>query len=172
MSRFTKDVTKIIVSVLSIDMWRILNLGQIVAISNIWEEMLRMASSKDEKTLSRMNQILISGRIRKCAKKSISSISPETTCANNPFERRVALSEEIARFVVDVKELSKALSVPKESVQALKGVVGGKMLSRMKKESVDCPVRNTTIPFILCFSCDNFLRRVKGKVDCKGGRLQ
>jgi len=82
------------------------------------------------------------------------------------------LSEEVARFVVDVKALSKALSVPKESVQALKGVVGGKMLARMKKESVDCPVKNTTISFILCFSCDNFLRRVKGKVDCRGDKLQ
>lgn len=82
------------------------------------------------------------------------------------------MSEEVARFVVDVKALSKALPIPKESVQALKGVVGGKMLARMKKESVDCPVKNTTTSFILCFSCGNFLRRVKGKVDCKGDKLQ
>jgi len=82
------------------------------------------------------------------------------------------LSEEVGRFVVDVKALPKALPVPKESVQALKGVVGGKMLARMKKESVVCPVKNTTISFILCFSCGNFLRRVKGKVDCKGDKLQ
>jgi hypothetical protein len=119
-----------------------------------------------------MNQILIRSRIRKCVKKSISSISPEITCASNPFERCIALSEEVARFVVDVKALSKALYVPKESVQALKGVVGGKMLARMKKESVDCPVENTTISFILCFSCNNFLRRVKGKVDCRGDKLK
>jgi len=131
-----------------------------------------MAGSSDEQILSRMNQILIRSRIRKCVKKSISSISLERTCASNRFERRVALSEQAARFVVDVKALSKALSVPKESVQALKGVVGGKMLARMKKESVDCPVENATISFILCFSCNNFLRRVKGKVDCKGDRLQ
>lgn len=82
------------------------------------------------------------------------------------------MSEEVTRFVVDVKALSKALSVPKESVQALKGVVGGKMLARMKKESVDCPVKNTTVSFILCFSCDNFLRRAKGRVDCRGDKLQ
>jgi len=82
------------------------------------------------------------------------------------------LSENVPRFVVDVKSVPKALPVPKESAHALKGVVGGKTLARMKKESVDCPVKNTTMSFIVCFSCDNFLRRVKGKVDCKGDILQ
>jgi len=90
----------------------------------------------------------------------------------NQLERLVELSEEIARFAVDVKALERALPIPKESVQALKGVVGGKMLARMKKESVDCPVKNTATSFILCFSCGNFLRRVKGKVDCKGDKLR
>ena len=90
----------------------------------------------------------------------------------NQLKERAALSEDVARFVVDIKAVPKALPVPKESVQALKGAVGGKTLARMKKESVDCPVKNTTMSFIICFSCNNFLRRVKGKVDCKGDKLQ
>ena len=127
---------------------------------------------KNEQILSRTNQIISKSATRKCVKKSISSISSERICLRNRFQGHVALSEEVARFVVDVKTLSKALPVPKEGVQALKGVASGKMLARMKKESVDCPVKNTAMSFILCFTCDNFLRRVKGKVDCKGGNLQ
>ena len=82
------------------------------------------------------------------------------------------MSDDVPRFVVDVKTFGKALPVPKETVQALKGVVGGKTLARMKKEGVDCPMKNTMMSFVVCFSCDNFLRRVKGKVDCKGDKLQ
>lgn len=73
-----------------------------------------------------------------------------------------------AKYSVEIKPLDKAIPVPKQSVQNLKGAVGGKLLSRMKKEAVNCPVKEKTISFIECFTCNNFLRRVKGTVGCKG----
>ncbi|WP_309493408.1 hypothetical protein [Candidatus Hecatella orcuttiae] len=69
---------------------------------------------------------------------------------------------------VEVKILQKPLRVPKEKLGELKGTVSGSLLSRMKKEAVDCPVKGETLPFIECFTCENFLRRVKGHVHCRG----
>lgn len=76
-----------------------------------------------------------------------------------------------ARYVVEVQSVPKALPVPKETIQLLKGAAGGKLLSKMKKEAVDCPVMAKAVSFVICFACPNFLRRVKGKVDCKGDPL-
>jgi len=67
---------------------------------------------------------------------------------------------------VDVKTSSRRMKVPKEKVDALKGVVGGKTLARMKREYVECPVTTTTRCFAECFTCANFVRRMKGKVYC------
>jgi hypothetical protein len=73
-----------------------------------------------------------------------------------------------AKYQVQVKLLERAIPVSKDFVKDLKGAVGGKLLSRMKKEAVDCPVRGKAVSFVECFSCKNFLRRVKGTVGCKG----
>jgi len=73
-----------------------------------------------------------------------------------------------AKYSIQIRPLEKALPVPKEFVQDLKGAVGGKLLSRMKKEALDCPVKAKTISFAECFTCQNFLRRMKGTVGCKG----
>ena len=67
---------------------------------------------------------------------------------------------------IDINISEKRMKVPKEKVQALKGSVGGKMLSKMKKECVDCPVTLTSVSFVECFTCDKFVRRIKGKVHC------
>ncbi|MEM3507238.1 MAG: hypothetical protein QW589_04520 [Candidatus Bathyarchaeia archaeon] len=72
------------------------------------------------------------------------------------------------KYTLEIKNTSKPLKVPKESLKELKGIIKGKLLANMKKEVVDCPVKNKTVAFIECFSCKNFLRRVKGKVDCQG----
>ena len=78
-------------------------------------------------------------------------------------------SQEIrAKYVVEIKPVDRAIATPKEFVQELKGAVGGKQMARMKKEAVDCPVLVKTVSFVQCFACPNFLRRVKGHVDCKG----
>ena len=73
-----------------------------------------------------------------------------------------------AKFVVQVIVPDKATPVPKQHVQDLKGVAGGKQLARMKKEAVDCPVLGRKVSFVQCFACPNFIRRVKGQVGCRG----
>lgn len=75
------------------------------------------------------------------------------------------------RYVVKVVELDKPMKVSKEAQESLKGVATGKMLARMKKEAVDCPVLNRRMPFLECFSCRNFQRRFKGEVHCIGEPL-
>ena len=80
------------------------------------------------------------------------------------------MSEDLpqAKYVVEVTVPEKSTPTPKQYVQDLKGVVGGKQLARMKKEAVGCPVLAKTVSFAQCFACPNFIRRVKGKVDCRG----
>ena len=45
-----------------------------------------------------------------------------------------------AKYNVPVRLAEKAIRVPKELVTNLKGAAGGKLLARMKKEALDCPV--------------------------------
>lgn len=73
-----------------------------------------------------------------------------------------------AKFLVEVKLGEKAFRVPAEVTKSVKGVISRKMLSRMKKEFVNCPVTTSAVPFLLCFTCPSFLRRVKGMVHCLG----
>jgi len=73
-----------------------------------------------------------------------------------------------ARYRVAVRIPEKPVKVSKERMGELRGVVKGALLVRMKREAVECPLRGETIAFIECFTCDNFLRRVKGEVDCRG----
>jgi hypothetical protein len=73
-----------------------------------------------------------------------------------------------AKFVVDIFSPDRPPPTPKQYVDDLKGVAGGKQIARMKKEAVACPVLNKTVSFVQCFACPNFIRRIKGKVDCRG----
>ena len=72
------------------------------------------------------------------------------------------------KYLVDIFMPPKAIPSPKESLEAIKGAVKGKMLAKMKKEAVDCPVKLKMVSFVECFTCQNFNRRVRGKVGCKG----
>jgi len=72
------------------------------------------------------------------------------------------------KYAVEVFEVPKAIPAPKESLEAIKGAVKGKALARMKKEAVDCPVKQKRVSFVECFTCPNFNRRVRGKVGCAG----
>ncbi len=72
------------------------------------------------------------------------------------------------KYVVEIVTPEKPPPTAKQYVQDLKGVAGGKQIARMKKEAVACPVLNMTVSFVQCFACPNFIRRVKGKVDCRG----
>jgi len=74
-----------------------------------------------------------------------------------------------ARFKVKVYAPPKPKRVPKVVSEQLKGAASPRMISRMKKESVDCPVVKQEVGFLICFSCQSYLRRVSGVVDCAGG---
>ncbi len=75
------------------------------------------------------------------------------------------------KYLVKVIALEEPLKVSKEAQDSLKGVVSGKMLARMKREAVDCPVLNRRLPFLECFACKNFQRRLRGEVHCLGEPL-
>ncbi len=74
------------------------------------------------------------------------------------------------KFKVNVYPATKPKKVPKVVSQELKGGASPKAISRMKKESVDCPVVQKEVAFLVCFACPSFLRRVSGVVDCAGGQ--
>jgi hypothetical protein len=72
------------------------------------------------------------------------------------------------KYLVDIFTPPKAIPSAKDSLEAIKGAVKGKMLARMKKEAVNCPVKLKAVSFVECFTCPNYNRRVRGKVGCKG----
>jgi len=86
-------------------------------------------------------------------------------------EKAVRLGED-DKYLVDVFLPPKAIPSPKESLAMIKDSVKGKMLAKMKKEAVDCPVKLKKVSFVECFTCPNFNRRIRGKVGCKGLPLQ
>jgi len=72
------------------------------------------------------------------------------------------------KFKVNIYDSVKPRRVPKVVSEELKGAASAKAMSRMKKESVDCPVVKKEVAFLVCFACPSFLRRVSGVVDCAG----
>ena len=78
------------------------------------------------------------------------------------------MSQE-TKFKVQIFDSPKPKKVPKAVSGELKGAASAKAISRMKKESVNCPVVNKEVAFLICFACPSFLRRVSGVVDCAGG---
>jgi len=74
------------------------------------------------------------------------------------------------KFKVQIFPAAKPRRVPKVVSDELKGAASAKAISRMKKESVDCPVLKKEVAFLVCFACPSFLRRVEGVVDCAGGQ--
>jgi len=74
------------------------------------------------------------------------------------------------KFKVNIYASPKPKKVPKVVSDELKGAASAKAMSRMKKESVNCPVVSKEVAFLVCFACPSFLRRVQGVVDCAGGQ--
>ena len=72
------------------------------------------------------------------------------------------------KFKVQIYASPKPKKVPKAVSDSLKGAASAKAISRMKKESVDCPMVKKEVAFLVCFACPSFLRRVTGEVDCAG----
>ncbi len=75
------------------------------------------------------------------------------------------------RYEVPVEQLPRAMRVPRELSEQLKGALSKKKISQMKKEAVYCPVLKKKVSFLQCFFCPNFVRRVRGIVYCKGEPL-
>jgi len=92
-------------------------------------------------------------------------MNPEGSAQTN--EAPVELGPE-DKYLVDIFSPPKAIPSPKEALESIKGAVKGKMLARMKKEAVDCPVKLKKVSFVECFTCPNFNARLRGKVRCRG----
>ena len=72
------------------------------------------------------------------------------------------------KFVVKIYGTEKAARIPKTVTQSLKGVAGAKTMARMRKEAIHCPLLERERPFLECFACESFNRRVMGEVHCAG----
>jgi len=72
------------------------------------------------------------------------------------------------KYLVEVRQAEKPLKYDKEVTEAVKDVLKGKMIARMKKEYVDCPVVSEPVAFLTCFVCVSHIRRVRGVVHCAG----
>lgn len=75
-----------------------------------------------------------------------------------------------ARFVLKVERAEKPLRVEKEVSEALKVLAGKRLLD--KREYIECPLKGESVPFLRCFVCVSFIRRVKGFVYCSGERFE
>ena len=78
------------------------------------------------------------------------------------------------RYEVPVEKLGEPLRVSKELAEQVKEALGSasrKVLSEMRREAVNCPVLGERVPFLQCYVCKNFVRRVRGVVYCKGEEL-
>ncbi len=73
------------------------------------------------------------------------------------------------KFVVKIYSSPKPHKVPKVVSEELKGGASPKLIARMKKEAVDCPIVNGEVNFLVCFACPSFIRRVRGEIHCAGG---
>jgi len=76
------------------------------------------------------------------------------------------------KYEVSIIRLEKAMRVPRELSEQLKGVLSAKRIRELKKDAVNCPVQGKIVPFLQCFVCKNFVRRVRGVVHCRGESLQ
>jgi len=80
--------------------------------------------------------------------------------------------ESPVKYKVQVKKGEKAFKIPKVVLEELKGIGAPKLLNSMKREFVSCPVFAKDLPFLICFACPNFIRRVTGTVDCAGEQIR
>lgn len=82
------------------------------------------------------------------------------------------MSERDWKYEVPVIELERAMRVPREFTERIKGGLSKSMIRKLKRQAVECPVLNKRVAFIVCYFCPNFVRRVKGVVYCRGEPLK
>lgn len=73
--------------------------------------------------------------------------------------REIPIYQAQEDFKLD-KELTKSLRELK---------VGRKLIERMKRDAVNCPLYGDRTPAARCLSCQYFVRRVKGVIHCGYG---
>ena len=76
------------------------------------------------------------------------------------------------RYELPVVKLERAMRVPKEIAEQVSKIGSKKFVSQLKKEAVDCPVLGKRVPFLQCYVCKNFVRRIRGVVYCRGEPLE
>ncbi|RLE62917.1 MAG: hypothetical protein DRJ38_08755 [Thermoprotei archaeon] len=76
------------------------------------------------------------------------------------------------KYEVPVEKLPRAMRVPKEVSEQLKGIGSKKFIRQLKREAVNCPVLHKKKSFLECYVCSNFVRRIRGIVYCKGLPLE
>ncbi|MFP3283709.1 MAG: hypothetical protein RXP97_06580 [Nitrososphaeria archaeon] len=76
---------------------------------------------------------------------------------------------EEPKYTVKVTVKDKPFRLPSGYTEQLKGMMSPKKVASLKKEAVMCPVIDSEVPFLVCFQCPSFLRRIKGVVHCAGG---
>ncbi|MEM1509470.1 MAG: hypothetical protein QXY49_07090 [Thermofilaceae archaeon] len=74
------------------------------------------------------------------------------------------------KYEIQVRETDKPIKISNELKGKLTGI-SPKLISKMKREIVECPVLGKPVSFIQCYFCPNFVRRVKGIVHCRGNPL-
>jgi len=74
------------------------------------------------------------------------------------------------KYDVPVRAKDTAARIPKEVISRAKMGLSAKMMAAMKREFVDCPLAKEEVPFLYCFTCASYIRRVKGVVHCAGIR--
>ena len=74
-------------------------------------------------------------------------------------------------LLINIFKPSKPVKVSKaDRDKAKKGGLSVKMIRRMKLEAVHCPMTAKTESAVFCYSCSNFVRRVRGFVHCRYSR--
>jgi len=77
------------------------------------------------------------------------------------------------KYIIDINKVSTKVRFPKEVLKELKKSIKGNFLKNMKSETVICPLIGKSISFLYCYGkCSNFVRRVRGKLYCKGLPVQ
>lgn len=76
------------------------------------------------------------------------------------------------KFELQVVKQSRALKVDKEYKDKIRELYGDKIISKFSRDSVECPVMNKSVSFLVCMGCPNYVRRYKGLVHCRGEPLK
>ncbi len=84
------------------------------------------------------------------------------------YEVEIKTADKKQKLTNEVKDELKASGMMDEKGKLKISGVSAKMLKRMKREAVDCPLVKDEVAFLACFACGSFIRRFKGTVHCAG----